>query len=278
MSFLVNWWLGYRRRTHRRSFVLFAAAGVACSVLLLGGAHVLLSRPAGTPVRLALPASQPDFVSLLPSADGELDRSVVRLPNDRLESYVVGFRGPEGPALGLVTKGLVGYRVVALLDLPGAASAAPAFPSVYLWPGTGDQPRVVAVIRLADGWSAAYVVLANQDGLKIVERQTPMSDVPPQYVAVGEVGESLRTARFGDLDGDGTPDELLTEIRQGSQPPRYEAYALRDGQLAWRQDLIDTLQQTAGLFIDTRADVGGMLVIEGVGADAQPTVMGFPLH
>lgn len=279
MPFLVNWWLGYRRRTHRRSLALFAAAGVVCSILLFAAAYALLApRPAGMPARrLALPVSQPDFIALLPSAAGALERSVVRLPNDRLESYVVGFRGRQGPALGLVAKGLVGYRVVAVLNLPGATAAAPAFPSVLLWPASaGGQERFIALMRLVDGWSAAYAVTVDQDALKLVERLTPMSDVPPQYVAVGEVGEARRTARFGDLDGDGVPDDLLTEIRQGSAAPRYEAYTLRDGQLAWRRDLISTIQQAAGLFDDTRADVGDMLVIDGTNQDAKPTVVGFP--
>ena len=280
MSFFVNWWLGYRRRQHRRSFVPFAVVGVVCSVILFFGAYELLTQaPLSVAIGhrpiVSLPSAKPpDFVALLPGVAGEDGRSIVRLPDDRVESYVVGYRSAQGPAVGLVTKGLMGYTVKANLLLPGGGDPAPSgYPAVYLWPSAGADQRVLAVMPQTNLQRVAYVFLANGQQLQLVERQTPMSDVPPQYIMVGDLGDARRIARFGDLDGDGLPDDLMIEIRQGSQPPHYEAYTLRDGQLTWRQDLVDTLRQTTALFDDPGANLDEMIIIEGVGPAAAPTIV-----
>jgi hypothetical protein len=262
----------------------FIVAGVACSAVLFLGAYGLL-RSSMTEDEakvdeaiVAEPApGAPDFVSLMPSLEGEQGRSVVRLPDDRTESYVVGYRSAEGPALGLVVKSLVGYRIAATLNLNVGQPAQHGAPAVHLWTGRDGAPRVVAVMSQLHGGSAAYVVTVSDGSLSLVERMSPMSDVPPQYVALGESGGVRRTARLGDLDGDGQPNELMIEIQQGSQRARFEAYELKGGSFAWRSDLITALSRSATLFDDHRADVSEMLVIDAASPDGQPTVVEFPV-
>jgi hypothetical protein len=218
----------------------------------------------------------PDFVKILSLTADSAGYSVTRLPDESRESYLVGYRGANGPELALVTDSLIGYRKTAVLSLPGGAVPTMAFPKIYLWPDGLDGMRAVAVMEQAEGWNTAYTLLVSDAKIALVERMTPMSDVPPQYIVVGQEAGSSRSAVFGDLDSDGVPNELLLEIRQDQQSVRYEAYELKDGLFAWRADLAETAAKTAALFEGAVNGSRTMLMINAVSESGPSTILNFP--
>lgn len=231
------------------------------SLGLLGlAALVLTPRQHPAPVSKPAVGARPDFSSLLP-ANRLTGITAHEVAGTARPTYLVGYVGDRYPEVARVEADASGaWRKTSAVPLN--FSGRVAVPDLRAIPFAGGT-FYLAMLDNGDGWKAVFLLDAAAGGLRLVQRLTPMSDIPPQYLQAGQAGDRHRLVRFGDIDNDGYRAEVLVEKRTAGQV-QYEVYRYNGSNLSYDADLTQEVTQSENVFARPAEEaLPGSIMVDG---------------
>ncbi len=218
-----------------------AAVGLVVTALI---AALVLQRTLPRREAVADRLPPPEFASLLPAGAEAAAGGALEIPDLPQSSYAVGFKAQDGNiAVALIAwdKQQSRYVLASTLVLDAGGARLESVPTLTLMMLGRGAPVAIVAKGSAGAYTDGVFIIMRQGGkLRFIAKQDKDGKAGVAFFLSGASVKHSEQVDFGDVDGDGTKDAVVTQSDVDDRGVKHEtvsAYMLKENVFTYDQEL-----------------------------------------
>ncbi|HSD12771.1 MAG TPA: hypothetical protein VLC10_04385 [Patescibacteria group bacterium] len=202
----------------------------------------------------------PEFASLLPAGAEAAAGGALEIPDLPQSSYAVGFKAQDGNvAVALIAwdKQQNRYALASTLVLDAGGARLESVPTLSLMMLGRGAPLAIVAKGSAGAYTDGVFIIMRQGGkLRFVAKQDKDGKAGIAFFLSGASVMHSEQVDFGDVDGDGTKDAVVTQGDADDRGVKHEivsAYVLKENVFTYDQELSHVLTLSKSVFPEPTA-------------------------